>query len=318
MDLERLLESHRRELTGYCYRMLAAGSEAEDAVQETMLRAWRSMESFEGRSSVRSWLYRIAHNVCIDMHRSPQRRARPMELGPSVAVASATADPNIILAESSWIMPIADERVIDLHGDPAAVSEARESIRLAFVAALQHLPPRQRSILILFDVLDWDASEIANLLDTSTAAVNSALQRARGTLASHRGQQLDSLLDEEHTSLLTRYMDAFERYDIDALVKLLRDDAILTMPPFNMWLEGPEDIVGWWLGQGIGCKDSRMIPISVNGTGGFGSYRPTAPGRWEPFAIQVVEAAGGKIIAQHNFLFPEKFADFGLPPSLQG
>src|SRR5882762_2993248 len=180
-DLERALESHRRELTGYCYRMMGAGSEAEDAVQETMVRAWASIDRFEGRSSLRTWLYSIANNICIDMLRSPQRRARPMEMGPS----SATAD--VVLGdqmpEHMFVQPIADERVIDVEGDPADVAAARESIRLAFVAALQHLPARQRSVLILREVLQWQASEVAELLDTTVASVNSALQRARATLA---------------------------------------------------------------------------------------------------------------------------------------
>ncbi|MPY95284.1 MAG: sigma-70 family RNA polymerase sigma factor [Acidimicrobiia bacterium] len=314
-DLERTLESHRRELTGYCYRMLGAGSEAEDAVQETMVRAWRSIGGFEGRSSIRSWLYRIAGNVCVDMHRSPQRRARPMEMGPSSSSADAVLGPP--LGEHMWVQPIADERVIALDGDPAEVAASRDSIRLAFVAALQRLPARQRSVLILCEVLRWQASEVAELLDTSVASVNSALQRARATLASAQGEALDATVDAEHQALLARYVDAFERYDIPALVGLLRDDVVISMPPFDLWLQGPDNVAGWFLGEGSVCQGGRLVPIDVNGTAGFGNYHLVRPGLWEPFAIQVVEVAGGRIVGHHNFLYPERFAEFGLPPRLE-
>lgn len=314
-DLERALEQHRRELTGYCYRMLGSGAEAEDAVQETMVRAWRSMDRFEGRSSLRSWLYRIASNVCIDMHRSPQRRARPMDLGPSTPTAQAILGaPH---PEHTWVQPIADERVLDLDGDPADVASARESIRLAFVAALQHLPARQRSVLILCEVLRWQASEVAELLDTSVASVNSALQRARATLSNLPAESLDSTVDAEQQALLARYVDAFERYDIPELVTLLRDDVILSMPPFDLWLEGPDDVAAWFLGEGKVCENGRLLPVSVNGTAGFGNYHFVGPGLWEPFAIQVIDVAGGKIVGHHNFLYPELFAEFGLPPRIE-
>ena len=315
VDLERALESHRRELTGYCYRMLGAASEAEDAVQETMVRAWRSISGFEGRSSLRSWLYRIANNVCVDMHRSPQRRARPMEMGPS------TATKDVVLGaprpDYTWIQPIADGRVIDVDGDPAEVTAGRESIRLAFVAALQHLPAKQRSALILCEVLRWQAVEVAELLDTTVASVNSALQRARATMAALPAETLDSTVGPEHQELLARYVDAFERYDMAALVRLLRDDVVLSMPPYDLWLQGPQDLIDWFLGQGIGCRGGRLVPIDVNGTGGFGNYRLTRPGLWEPFAIQVIEVAGGKITGHHNYLYPEQFATFGLPARIE-
>ena len=315
-ELELTLESHRRELTGYCYRMLGAGSEAEDAVQETMVRAWRSIDGFEGRSSIRSWLYRIATNVCTDMHRSPQRRARPMEMGPSTATADVVLGPQH--AEQAFVQPVADHRVISLDGDPAEVAAARESVRLAFIAALQHLPPRQRSALILCEVLRWQATEVAELLDTSVASVNSALQRARATLAGVQLQQsLDPVVDPAHQELLAAYVDAFERYDIPSLVGLLRDDVVLSMPPWDVWLEGPADLHDWFLGQGIGCKGGRLLPVEVNGTAGFGNYRCTRPGLWEPFAIQVIEVAGGRIVGHHNFLYPERFGEFGLPPRIQ-
>ena len=315
VDLEQALETHRRELTGYCYRMLGSGSEAEDAVQETMVRAWRSIGAFEGRSSLRSWLYRIAGNVCVDMHRSPQRRARPMEMGPSSTNAKAVlGDPH---AENTWVQPIADERVIATDGDPAEVAAARESIRLAFVAALQHLPAKQRSALILCEVLRWQATEVAELLETSVASVNSALQRARATMSTMSLETLDSTVDPQHQALLARYVDAFERYDIPALVELLRDDVVLSMPPYDLWLQGAQEMAGWFLGQGIGCQGGRLVPIAVNGSAGFGNYRLTRPGLWEPFAIQVIEVADGKIVGHNNFLYPELFAEFGLPPRLE-
>jgi RNA polymerase sigma-70 factor (ECF subfamily) len=238
-----------------------------------------------------------------------------MELGPSVRANE------VVLPEPSpeniFVQPIADDRVIAPDGDPADVAAARETIRLAFVAALQKLPARQRATLILCEVLRWPAAEAAELLETSVASVNSALQRARATMAASRGDDLDPTVDPEHRALLARYVDAFERYDIAELVRLLREDAVMSMPPFDMWLQGPEEMAAWFLGQGIGCKGSRLIPIEVNGTAGFGSYRPAGPGRWEPFAIQVVEAAGGRIVGHHNFLYPERFADFGLPDHLE-
>lgn len=313
-DLDTLLEAHRRELTGYCYRMLGAASEAEDAVQETMVRAWRAIDGFEGRSSLRAWLYRIAGHVCIDMHRSPQRRARPMDLGPSTPTAAVVL--GAPRPEHTFVQPVFDERVIDVDGDPAEVAAARETIRLAFVAALQHLPARQRSALILCDVLRWPASEVADLLETTVASVNSALQRARATLASVQGEPLDPVRDPDHQALLARYVDAFERYDIDALVGLLRDDVVLSMPPFDIWLQGPSELADWFLGEGIVCRDGRLLPVSVNGTAGFGNYHRVGPGQWELFAIQVIEVADGAIVGHHNFLHPDTFASFALPPRI--
>jgi RNA polymerase sigma-70 factor (ECF subfamily) len=312
--LEQALETHRRELTGYCYRMLGAGSEAEDAVQETMVRAWKAIDGFEGRSSLRSWLYRIANNVCVDMHRSPQRRARPMEMGPSTATADVVLGDTC--AEHMFVQPIADDRVIDTSGDPADVAAARESIRLAFVAALQHLPARQRSVLILCEVLRWQATEVAELLDTTVASVNSALQRARATLAQQRGEPLDDLVDAEHQALLARYVDAFERYDMDALTKLIHEDAIQSMPPFDLWLTGRDDIFTWWIGPGNGCRGSRVIPTSAaNGSPAFGQYKPNEAGDgYEPWALQVLEVENGRIVELTFFLDTETvFPRFGLP-----
>jgi len=309
------IEAHRRELTGYCYRMLGSGFEAEDAVQETMVRAWRGIEAFEGRSALRSWLYRIATNVCLDMLRGPQRRARPMDLGPS---GSAESSLGPVVPEHAWIQPVHDARVLSSEGDPAEVAASRESIRLAFVAALQHLPPRQRAVLILREVLRWPATDVAELLDTSIASVNSALQRARATLAAedvdaNRPMQVDA----EQQELLARYVDAFERYDISSLVELLREDAVQSMPPFALWLRGREQIGRWFLGQGIGCRGSRLLTTAANGCAAVGVYHHTAPDLHEPFAIQVLEMSGGRISGLHSFLYPELFAAFGLPDRLE-
>src|SRR5712691_8559825 len=317
VDLELELETYRRELTGYCYRMLGSGFEAEDAVQETMVRAWRGIDTFEGRASLRSWLYRIATNVCLDMIHGPQRRARPMDLGPASTAAAVIPDS---LPETSWILPVPDAAVGPAGSDPGEVAAYRDSIRLAFVAALQHLPPRQRAILILREVLRWQASEVAELLDTTVVSVNSALQRARATLSA-AGVSIDAseagVLDAEQQELLARYVDAFERYDITAFVSLLHEDATFSMPPHPMWLRGPAEVGQWLLGQGIGCRGSRLVATAANGCAAFGSYRPAGPGAHEPFALQVIETSGGRVTAIHNFLFPEIFAAFGLPPRLE-
>ncbi|MBW8825851.1 MAG: sigma-70 family RNA polymerase sigma factor [Acidobacteria bacterium] len=313
--IELDVESHRRELTGYCYRMLGSSFEAEDAVQETMVRAWRGIDSFEGRSALRSWLYRIATNVCLDMLRGPQRRARPMDLGPS-----STADSYLApgLPEATWIEPIPDGRVMPSDADPAELAVAKESIRLAFVAALQHLPARQRAVLILREVLRWQATEVAELLDTSVASVNSALQRARATLASGDLEAVDpGAMDADHQALLARYVDAFERYDINSLVTLLHEDATFSMPPFALWLQGPVEISKWYVGQGIACKDSRLVATAANGCAAFGSYKLSRPGLREPWALQVIEVSGGRITALHHFLDTKLFAAFGLPPRLE-
>lgn len=310
------LEPHRRELTAYCYRMLGSGSEAEDAVQETLVRAWRAADTFEGRASLRSWLYSIATNVCLDMHRSVQRRARPMDLGNSSPPEEKFLGE--FLPEATWISPIADERVLPRHADPAEIVEARDSIRLAFVAALQHLPGRQRAALILCEVLKWQAAEVAELLETTPAAINSALQRARATLASLPPESRPQLIDADQTELLARYVDAFERYDISQLVTLLHEDAIQSMPPFAMWIQGAENIGRWMLEPGpSGCRGSRLLPTWANGCPAFGQYRPDPNGGYAPWALQVVEISGGRIVALNAFLDAERlFADFGLPAHL--
>ena len=315
IDLERELDSYRRELTGYCYRMLGSGFEAEDAVQETMVRAWKAFDQFEGRSALRSWLYRIATNVCLDMLRGPQRRARPMDMGPA-GTSESSLDPG--LPREYWVQPIADHAVLPDDGDPAELAAMRDSVRLAFVAALQHLPARQRAVLILREVLKWQASEVAELLDTSVASVNSALQRARSTMASSNLNELPpTQIDDDQQVLLAKYIAAFERYDVDTLVSLLHEDAIQQMPPYQLWLRGRDNIGRWFLGQGIGCQGSRAIPVSANGLGGYAVYRPAGPGRWNPFSIQLVEFSDGKVVALHAFLYPELFELFGLPDHLE-
>jgi RNA polymerase sigma-70 factor (ECF subfamily) len=309
------LELYRRELTGYCYRMLGSGAEAEDAVQETMVRAWRNFESFEGRSSVRSWLYRIATNVCLDMLRGRQRRARPMDLGPSSPADPAHLGP--MVDEHAWVTPVPDARVLPESGDPAELAANRDSIRLAFVAALQYLPARQRAVLILCSVLRWQATEVAELLDTSVASVNSALQRARATLADRRADAPHpSALPTDQQELLARYVDAFERYDMSKLVSLLHDDAVQSMPPYAMWLRGPGEITKWMLGAGIGCRGSRMVATAANGCAAFGQYRPDGEGGHRPWAIQIVEVSGDRIAGLHAFLDTALFAPFGLPAYL--
>jgi RNA polymerase sigma-70 factor, ECF subfamily len=309
------LEEYRRPLTGYCYRMLGSAFEADDAVQETILRAWKNIDSFEGRSAVRSWLYRIATNVCLDMLRSQQRRARPMDMGPP---HSADSEIGPQLPENLWVTPIPDDRVLPPDGNPEELAVARESIRLAFVTALQHLPPRQRAVLILREVLRWQASEVAELLDTTVASVNSALQRARATLAGRdlNGPPPAEIMTAAQQALLARYVEAFERYDITSLVSLLHDDAVMSMPPYNFWLQGPVEMGKWFLGQGIGCQGSRLVPTAANGQAAFGSYRVAPDGGWTPWAVQVIDVAGGKIVGHHNFLDTDLFAVFGLPPRL--
>ncbi|MFY1693117.1 sigma-70 family RNA polymerase sigma factor [Plantactinospora sp. WMMB782] len=304
------LEAFRAELTGYCYRMLGSAFEAEDAVQETMIRAWRGFDRFEGRAALRSWLYRIATNVCLTMLGSAQRRARPMDLGPPGTPGSGPGEP---LPAEVWVGPVPDSRVT--AGDPAEVAVARESIRLAFVAALQHLPARQRAVLILREVLAWSAAEVAELLDTSVASVNSALQRARAALA---GADLDGetlrATDPAQSDLLERYVRAFEGYDIAALTSLLHEDVTLNMPPLPLWLRGPADIRGWMLGTGCGCRGSRLVPTVANGMPAFGQYRTTGP-----WALIVLDVSAGRIRGITNFLDVQRlFPLFGLPMRLDG
>lgn len=311
---EASLEQYRAELTGYAYRMLGSAFEAEDAVQETLIRAWRSLDRFEGRSALRSWLYRIATNVCLDMLSSRERRARPMDLGPALTADSALGP---ALPDGKWIEPVPDARVVPIGGDPAEATVLRETIRLAFVAALQHLPPRQRAVLILREVLQWQATEVAELLETSVASVNSALQRARATLASKEISATDAPepMDDEQQALLARYVDAFERYDMDSLTSLLHQDANWNMPPYELWLRTHEDIRAWCLGPGIGCRGSRLVATMANGSPAFGQYKPSPSGEgYEPWSLQVLELSDGRITGITFFLDTARmFPLFGLP-----
>jgi len=307
------LEQYRSELTAYSYRMLGTPFDAEDAVQDAFVRAWRSRDRFEGRAAMRSWLYRIATNVCLDMLKSRERRARPMDLGPSSEPIEANLHTR---SETTWIEPIPELQVAP-EGDPADVTVARESIKLAFIAALQRLPAKQRAVLILREVLRWEATEVAELLETSVASVNSALQRARATLAKSNVSTADPMpkLSDADRKLLQRYVKAFEEYDMTALTSLIREDAFQSMPPYDMWLSGRDDILAWWVGPGIGCKGSRVIPTrSANGMPTFGQYKPSPNGGYEPWALQVLELSDGRIGEFTFFLDTARlFPLFGLP-----
>jgi RNA polymerase sigma-70 factor, ECF subfamily len=299
------LEQYRRDLTGYCYRMLGSAFEAEDAVQETMLRAWRSLDRFEGRSALSSWLYRIATNVCFDALSGRERRARPMDLGP----AGAPVAENLVeLPEVTWLTPLPT---------PEEAAEQRESLRLAFVAALQHLPAKQRAALVLCEVLRWQASEAAELLETSVASVNSALQRARATLAK-ADLGAPGELGVEERALLERYVAAFEAYDVDRLTELLREDAVMSMPPYALWLQGRDDVFAFFYGPGIGCKGSKLVPApDANGLPAWGQYKPAEDGGYEPWALMVVELSEGRVGELTFFLDTQRlFPLFGLPDRL--
>src|SRR5690606_15262950 len=299
-------EQYRVELTAYCYRMLGSSADAEDAVQDTMVRAWRSFDRFEGRSSVRSWLYKIATNVCLTMLESRQRRATPMDFGEAASTDGPRPVPK---PEIAWLEPIPDARVLPTTSDPAELAVAKESVRLAFVAALQHLPAKQRAVLILREVLQWKASEVAEL------------QGARATLAEQEqavpanGKALDGDLDADHQQLLDRYAEAFERYDVAALVNLLHEDAILNMPPYDIWLQGPEEIQKWWIGPGAPCRGSKLQPITANGMPGFAQWRPEPDGDgYYAWALQVLAIRGDRISGYTSFLDVETlFPMWGLP-----
>jgi RNA polymerase sigma-70 factor, ECF subfamily len=312
VDAERQFEPYRRELTGYCYRMLGSASESEDAVQETMIRAWRAFDRFEGRSSVRSWLYRIATNVCLDMLGGAQRRARPMDLTERGTVDSPLQQ----RAEVTWIGPVPDASV--LTNDPEQAAVNRESIKLAFIAMLQHLPPRQRAVLIMREVLCWRAEEVAALLETTVASVNSALQRARATLGGEHIDLTDPTppADARDQALLDSYLDAFERYDMDSLRALLRDDATMSMPPYDLWLQGRDEIERWLLGPGAECRDSRLVPVAANGSLAYGQYRRQPDGSYTPWSLMVLETDDdGAVVGINSFLDTARlFPLFGLPP----
>jgi len=306
------LEELRPELTGYCYRMLGSTFDADDAVQDTIVRAWQAMGEFEGRSSLRSWVYRIATNVCLDTLRGRKRRAMPMDMSGPVP---STTPPTETLPHEVFVEPVPDQAITR---DPAEVAIHQESVRLAFVAALQHLPPKQRAVLILREVLNWQASEVADLLETSVASVNSALQRARATLTvTDVERSRAGALEQAEKELLARYVAAFESYDIDGLVSLLAEDGSISMPPYPMWMTGHDNLKGWYLGYGKGCAGSKMIPVSANGMPAFAQYKPNESGPGlVPWSIQVLEIRDGKIAHIHHFLDTRLFERFGVPTSL--
>ncbi|HET7567913.1 MAG TPA: sigma-70 family RNA polymerase sigma factor [Gaiellaceae bacterium] len=313
LDSAAELEQYRLELRGYCYRMLGSAVDAEDAVQETVIRAWRARERFEGRAALRTWLYRIATNVCLDQLKGRERRARPMDFGPAGAPVLENAS---VLEDVPWLEPVPDALVAP--DDPAEAAVASETLRLAFVAALQHLPPKQRAALILCEVLRWQASEVAELLETSVASVNSALQRARATL-----DELDTAatgtLAPADRELLERYVAAFEAYDMEALTDLIREDATQSMPPYDLWLAGRDHILTWWFGPGIGCRGSRVLPAgTANGAPAFAQYKPAEDGGYEPWALQVLELRDGAVADFSFFLDTQRlFPLFGMPLRLE-
>lgn len=313
-DMALELSKHRAAIVGHCYRMLGSVTEAEDAAQDALLRALRAREQFEGRSSLRTWLYRIATRVCLDALNERTRRARPMDLRPSGSID----EPLTILPGSHWIEPIADGQALPEAESPEERASLKQSIRLAFISALQRLPPRQRAVLLLAEVLDWQAAQIAESLETTTAAVNSALQRARATIASQDLGAPQADLSETQVALVARYVDAFERYDVDALTKLLHEDATMCMPPYELWLRGRESIQGWLLGRGIGCRGSRLLPTAACGSPAFGQYRPgEGGGPHRPWALIVLEVSGERIATMNYFLDTETlFPRFGLPAEL--
>jgi RNA polymerase sigma-70 factor (ECF subfamily) len=310
------LEAQRTALTGHAYRMLGSAADADDAVQETIVRAWRSLDRFEGRASLRTWLYRINTNVCLDMLADGARRMRPFEEGPATSVADAVLETR---DRTHWLEPIADARVLPVDADPHELAVLRQSVRLAFVAALQHLPPRQRAALLLTEVLGWSAAEVAECLDMTVAAVNSGLQRARATMAARnatvsRSSDTDAL-NEEQALLLDRYVSAFRSYDVDALVSLLRADATFSMPPYALWLQGPASVRGWLTGPGAECEGSLLIPVAASASPSFAQYRRGAvEGTHRAWGLIVLELEGDRIASWNTFLDVETlFPMLGLP-----
>ncbi|RDL09852.1 RNA polymerase sigma-70 factor (ECF subfamily) [Streptomyces sp. HB202] len=307
------LDAYRGELVRHCYRMLGSYAEAEDAAQQTLVRAWQNAGQFAGRSSLRSWVYRIATNVCLDALASGRRRALPMDLS---GASDGSAPPGAPVDSTLWIDPLPG-------GDPAASAVTGESVRLAFVAALQHLPPKQRATLLLRDVLGFSAREVADLHDCTLASANSALQRARATLADRRDRADELGLPAPGGTqqvLAERYATAFSRYDMEELGLLLHVDATLSLPPYAKWMQGVADIESWLTGPAIGCRGSRLVPTVANGSPAFGQYRPRTDGTgYEPWALQVLDFCGDRIesitaFRDTAFLFPL----FGLPGYLSG
>jgi RNA polymerase sigma-70 factor, ECF subfamily len=309
-----LLEQYRPALTGHCYRMLGSVLDAEDAVQESMLRAWKGMEKFQEQSSLKTWLYRIATNVCLDtLSSAERRRIRPLESTPTpVNVRDGMPLPQ--REREHWVEPIPDLLALPAEGDsnPEERAILRESIRLAFVAALQYLPPRQRAVLLLTQVLNWSAAETAESLDMTVASVNSALQRARATMDARNPAVAPRALSDEQVALVNRYVAAFEAYDVHALVQLLHEEATLSMPPYDMWLQGRESIARWLSTFGSGCEGSVLVPVNASGgTPAFAQYRDGGDSAW---AILMLELDGAAIRSMTSYLdVATLFPRFGMP-----
>jgi RNA polymerase sigma-70 factor (ECF subfamily) len=306
------LEAHRPALTGHCYRMLGSAFDADDAVQETLIRAWRGRDQFDGRASIKTWLYRIATNVCLDELKYRGRRARPIEEG---SPSSGTPSMEVLIHRHStdWVEPILDARVLPSEADPAECAMLRQSVRLAFVAALQTLAPKQRAVLLLIEVLGYSAAEVAEMLETSIPSVNSALQRARATLA-RRNDEEPGELSEAQQVMLSRYVAAFEQYDVDRLTALMHDDVTFCMPPYSLWLQGPAEVRTWMLGLGSGCRGSRLLSMAACGWPAFAQYRPNPEGGHKAWALVVLELSGDRIAGVNTFLDTASlFPRFGLP-----
>jgi RNA polymerase sigma-70 factor (ECF subfamily) len=313
---ETTLETLRGPLTGYCYRMLGAAAEVDDAVQETLLRAHRNLHRYDAaRASLSTWVHAIATNVCLDLLRGARRRALPWDLGP----ASTTGDLGAPLPDAQWVEPLADSRLAQVT-DPSELAVRRESVRLAFVAALQWLPPRQRAALVLRDVLGFTAAETAQILECSAAATNSALQRARTTMEQHRPAPAQEAApdDPAQRQLLRDYVEAFESHDVDRLIGLLADDVRFGMPPFLWWLQGPHSIGAAVDAGAEFCARDRMVPGDVaNGCLTLGQYRPGPDGVLRPFALLLLERRGDRIAEIVTYLGSgDRFAEFGLPEQL--
>ena len=312
-EFARLTQPYRRELLAYCYRMLGSVDEAEDLVQETYLRAWRFYGDFEERSSLRTWLYRIATNVCLRALERGARRPLPSGLGGPADDPEAPLDPR--RPEVPWLQPLPDRMVDPDSGDPGAIVQSRQSLRLALVATLQYLPPRQRAVLILREVLAWRAGEVADLLATTPAAVNSALQRARAQLAelAPDSETMTEPDDPQQQRLLDRYASAFEAADFNALARALAEDAVLEMPPAPTWYAGRDAIRRFLPTRGLRPGDMRLAPISANGQPGFAFYFREYDDVHRANAIEVLTVVGPVITRIVHFVNPELFAGFGLP-----
>jgi RNA polymerase sigma-70 factor (ECF subfamily) len=309
-----LLEQYRPALTGHCYRMLGSVVDAEDAVQEAMLRAWKGLDRFKEQSSLKTWLYRIATNVCLDtISATDRQRVRPVDLDERPGVVSD----DLVLHQREreyWVEPIPDAAALpaESDSDPEERAILRESIQLAFVAALQYLPPRQRAVLLLTQVLSWSAAETAETLEMSVGAVNSALQRARATLDARNPAVVPRVLSAEQKQLVARYVEAFEQYDVKRLVSLLHEEATLSMPPYDLWLQGHDSIATWLLGAGLGCRGSHLVPVAASG--GMPAFAQYRDGGATPWALILLELDGARITSMTSYLDVETlFPRFGLP-----